>query len=103
MGRETEILAGRFFWRRALLCAFLALAGLAALAGALYFLYLMSPTEVVIDPERVHVSCPHSECKVPHPGANTSGGVLFGGSVLCVLYLVYVGSLTFFSNVWDVR
>jgi hypothetical protein len=94
---EKEIYAARRFHRKASVGLFALLLALAGLAGGLYALHMIAAPLAVIG-DRVHVSCPHPECKMPHLGVDQhdlpagagSGGLVVVYLLLCAGVVVYV-------------
>lgn len=68
MDAEQEIYIARRFRRRALVGVVISILGLAGLTVGIYALQQIKP-QPMVELDRTHPSCPHTECKVPHPGA----------------------------------
>jgi hypothetical protein len=97
MDAEAEIYIANKFRRRASAGLFVGLLGLFGLGIGVYALQTMPPRPPEIE-VRSHESCPHPECKNPHPGRASSGfnagtatGVLVGAYMaLCAGLVVAV-------------
>lgn len=94
MDAEAEIYIANKFRRRASAGLCVGLLGLFGLSIGVYALQTMPPRQPEIEVQ-THQSCPHPECKNPHPGRTSSGfNVGTATGVLVGAYMALCAGLT---------
>lgn len=93
MDAEAEIYSANKFRRRASAGIFVGVLGLLGMSVGVYALQTMPPRPPVVE-EQTHQSCPHPECKNPHPGKSSSFDTGTATGILVGVYLALCGGIT---------
>lgn len=93
MDAEQEIYTASRFRRRAAVGLFVGTLGLVGMSVGVYSLHTMPPRPAAVE-EQTHATCPHPECKNPHPGRRSETDVSTITGLLIGAYLALCGGIT---------